>query len=93
MFPLRTRASGAPAALVRMGTSWEREGIGSRDPNCGRSHRTPEAGNPYAVGMPITPDTTDWTWVLERPCTECGFDSAAVRYDEIPDLVRRNAVA
>jgi len=25
--------------------------------------------------MPITPDTKDWTWVLERPCEECGFDA------------------
>ena len=25
----------------------------------------------------ITPDTKDWTWVLERPCPECGFDAAA----------------
>jgi hypothetical protein len=25
----------------------------------------------------ITPDTKDWTWVLERACPECGFDPAA----------------
>jgi hypothetical protein len=43
--------------------------------------------------MPITPDTKDWTWVLERPCTECGFTAAALCYDEIPELVRRNAAA
>ena len=24
-----------------------------------------------------TPDTKDWTWVLERPCPECGFDTSA----------------
>jgi hypothetical protein len=24
--------------------------------------------------MPITPDTKDWTWVLQRPCPECGLD-------------------
>lgn len=24
--------------------------------------------------MPITPDTKDWTWVLQEPCQECGFD-------------------
>jgi hypothetical protein len=24
--------------------------------------------------VPLTPDTKDWTWVLERPCPECGFD-------------------
>lgn len=25
--------------------------------------------------MAITPDTKDWTWVLDRPCPECGFDA------------------
>jgi hypothetical protein len=43
--------------------------------------------------MPITPDTKDWTWVLERPCTECGFSAASLGYDEIPDRVRQNAAA
>ncbi|MCU1446024.1 DinB family protein [Cryobacterium sp.] len=43
--------------------------------------------------MPITPDTKDWTWVLERPCTECGFSAADLRYDDIPALVRENAAA
>ena len=31
----------------------------------------------------ITPDTKDWTWVLERPCPECGFDPAAVDRDDL----------
>jgi hypothetical protein len=26
--------------------------------------------------MAITPDTKNWTWVLERPCPECGFDAS-----------------
>lgn len=26
--------------------------------------------------LPLTPDAKDWTWVLERPCPECGFDPA-----------------
>lgn len=25
--------------------------------------------------MPIIPDTKNWTWVIERPCPECGFDA------------------
>ena len=25
----------------------------------------------------MTPDSKDWTWVLDRPCPECGLDSAA----------------
>jgi hypothetical protein len=28
--------------------------------------------------VPITPDTKDWTWVVERPCPECGFDAASL---------------
>ncbi|MDV6302356.1 MULTISPECIES: DinB family protein [Rhodococcus] len=38
--------------------------------------------------MPIDPDTKNWTWVLERACPDCGFDSSAVVYDDIPDLIR-----
>ncbi|MCW5954623.1 MAG: DinB family protein, partial [Propionibacteriaceae bacterium] len=26
----------------------------------------------------ITPDTKDWTWVLGRPCPECGFVAATM---------------
>jgi hypothetical protein len=26
----------------------------------------------------ITPDTKDWTWVLLRPCAECGYDASSV---------------
>ncbi|MDV8076256.1 DinB family protein [Rhodococcus sp. IEGM 1370] len=38
--------------------------------------------------MPVDPDTKNWTWVLERACPDCGFDSSAVVYDDIPDLIR-----
>jgi hypothetical protein len=41
----------------------------------------------------ITPDTKDWTWVVERPCPECGLDAAKVPYDEIPGLIRANAAS
>ena len=41
--------------------------------------------------MPITPDTKDWTWVLDRPCDECGFDSSTVAVADIGRLVRDNA--
>jgi hypothetical protein len=43
--------------------------------------------------MPIIPDTKNWTWVLERACPECGFDSSAVSFAEVPALVRENAAA
>jgi hypothetical protein len=32
------------------------------------------------------PDDKDWTWVLDRPCPECGYDAATV--DEVADRVR-----
>lgn len=37
---------------------------------------------------PIEPDTKDWTWVLERPCPECGFDAASVDVTRTGDAVR-----
>ncbi|MGA5700737.1 DinB family protein [Peterkaempfera bronchialis] len=41
----------------------------------------------------ITPDTKDWTWVLRRPCSECGFDPVAVPREAVADLLRANAAA
>jgi DinB superfamily len=41
----------------------------------------------------ITPDTKDWTWVLRRPCPECGFDAQAFPREEIGPLLRSNAAA
>jgi hypothetical protein len=31
----------------------------------------------------IVPDTRDWTWVLERPCPDCGLDAQAFARDAI----------
>jgi hypothetical protein len=39
----------------------------------------------------ITPDDKDWTWVLERPCPECGFDASACAATDVADLIRANA--
>lgn len=39
----------------------------------------------------IVPDTKDWTWVVERPCPECGFDASAIRPQEVAGLLRENA--
>jgi SAM-dependent methyltransferase len=36
-------------------------------------------------------DTKDWTWVLERPCGECGFEASAFDRPAIPRAFRRNA--
>jgi hypothetical protein len=35
----------------------------------------------------IEPDTKDWTWVLERPCPECGFAAAELAPTDIPARV------
>ena len=40
---------------------------------------------------PIEPDTKDWTWVLDRPCPECGFDATSVHHTEVADRIRSDA--
>jgi hypothetical protein len=39
----------------------------------------------------ITPDTKDWTWVLERPCADCGLDTPAVDPQAVAGMLRENA--
>ncbi len=41
--------------------------------------------------MAIVPDGKDWTWVLERPCPECGFDASRVAPAAVAEMVRANA--
>jgi hypothetical protein len=43
--------------------------------------------------MPIPPDTKDWTWVLERPCPQCGFDAATLPKEQIAPLIDASARA
>jgi hypothetical protein len=43
--------------------------------------------------MPIVPDDKDWTWVLERPCPECGFDSTGVAVEAVAGMSRANALS
>ena len=43
--------------------------------------------------MPIVPDDKDWTWVLERPCPECGFDASGLAPEAVADGLRANASA
>jgi len=40
------------------------------------------------VTSAVPPDTKDWTWVLQRPCPECGYDASAVPPEELGDAVR-----
>ena len=37
--------------------------------------------------MPIIPDEKDWTWVLSRPCGECGFEASTVTPSTVPGSV------
>ena len=41
----------------------------------------------------ITPDTKDWTWVLRRPCPECGFDARRFPRERVGALLRDNVAA
>jgi hypothetical protein len=43
--------------------------------------------------MTIIPDTKDWTWVLRRPCPECGLDTSAFGREAIPGMILDNAEA
>ncbi|MGB0101519.1 MAG: methyltransferase domain-containing protein, partial [Nocardioides sp.] len=43
------------------------------------------------MSEPVEPDTKDWTWVLERPCPECGFDASTVGADGLGAVIRENA--
>ena len=40
-----------------------------------------------AVDPQPTPDTKDWTWVLQRRCPECGFEAAAVTPPQVAEQV------
>lgn len=40
-----------------------------------------------------TPDTKDWTWVLHRPCPDCGFEASAIAREEVGGLIRANAAS
>ena len=43
------------------------------------------------AGVPIEPETKDWTWVLDETCHECGLDTRSVAATDVPALVRENA--
>ncbi|HOW00315.1 MAG TPA: DinB family protein [Rhodoglobus sp.] len=43
--------------------------------------------------MAITPDTKNWTWVLEKPCPECGFDASTFQATDVADMIRANAAS
>ncbi len=36
---------------------------------------------------PSLPDESDWTWVLTRPCPDCGFDPDDIGADGVPAIL------
>jgi len=44
-------------------------------------------------GMPIVADTKNWTWVIEQPCPECGFDATRYPDADIAPAIRDNAAS
>ena len=43
--------------------------------------------------MTIVPDEKDWTWVLRRPCPECGLNTRSFAREEVPAMILANAAA
>lgn len=41
----------------------------------------------------IIPDLKDWTWVLERPCLECGFDAQRIAPEDVAGQLTSNAAS
>lgn len=39
------------------------------------------------------PDHKDWTWVLNEPCTECGYDASSIEPADVAALMRTNAAS
>src|SRR3954452_13185472 len=69
---------------------------GSRQARLGRrmSRYSPRP-SPFLPGsvrlVTITPDTKDWTWVLERACPQCGYDASTVPVETVAARLRANA--
>jgi hypothetical protein len=45
------------------------------------------------MAQTIEPDGKDWTWVLERPCPECGFVASGVDVATLGTAFRENAAS
>jgi hypothetical protein len=43
--------------------------------------------------MSITPDSKDWTWVLQRRCPECGFAAESIEREGVASMLRSNATS
>ena len=56
-----------------------------------RDDRVPDSPVTDVQTGDVEPDTKDWTWVLQRPCPDCGFDAASVPGRQVAGLLRRAA--
>lgn len=48
---------------------------------------------PASVPHLLEPDDKDWTWVLDRPCPECGYVAGSVGVETLGARIRDNATA
>ena len=48
---------------------------------------SPYAGEVDMLAGQLAPDDRDWTWVLQRPCPECGFAAGDMPLDQAGDLL------
>ncbi len=46
----------------------------------------------YRRPVAITPDDKDWTWVLNKPCPECGFNAKEIDCTDVAALLRHSAM-
>lgn len=54
-------------------------------------HRDTAPMSETTTPPPVPGDDKDWTWVLQRPCPDCGFDGSTVRPEQVAGLLRANA--
>ena len=50
-----------------------------------------ELSHTWTMDDTIVPDDKDWTWVLERPCPECGYEAATLARADVGAAIRTNA--
>ncbi|MBT2503534.1 DinB family protein [Curtobacterium sp. ISL-83] len=43
--------------------------------------------------MAIEPETKNWTWVIDSPCPECGYDGSTVSIRDVPGIMDANTSA
>lgn len=59
------------------------------DPSSPRPADDAGPPEPTTATDPATPevDDKDWTWTLQQPCPDCGYDPATVAREQLPELV------